>query len=405
MPRNNPFNARGKFFGDSARLKTWEGGFHTALDREFTVAYAQHKWSTSPFNGMLVGIRGKPGPLGDPGETVVADYPVVLTLNMAGFRRFADIDARRAVQEVMSVAHSNGVRGEGPGAAHEFMDLLDHFFDEEDYETRHHYGDDALMTLFALASASSQKTAIRVTRDYMQDIGRYADEEAATAERTEAYENLRRIAALLGRGRDERGYGTDNENRMLSEADDNLLIDVYRQAVYWNDIPNARLLSVQYMHPFYDKVVEEDPSTDDHGDSDEGISSAAWLEARAEEGYTLLNDNDDNVPAEFETAWQVKHGDVPLLDHAGLAPGAWDDGPMSRANRGLVDSRIEYHGTSLSNLLSACPHLYDVLPEPPVPFSSTIERLMDAIEARTPKEAKADEADAEAQLGLLLKHG
>ena len=71
MRRKNPFLAKPKYLGQSARLKSWEGGFHTAKTFDFAVPYAQLKAKNSLAWAFGIEDYIQDGPENDPYTVIV----------------------------------------------------------------------------------------------------------------------------------------------------------------------------------------------------------------------------------------------------------------------------------------------------------------------------------------------
>ena len=306
MKRSNPFLPRANFFGQSARLKHWEGGFHTTPDENFAVPYAQQKFETSEIS------QGREDP---------EDYPVVLTLDMTGLVGFADIDARRACLEIFDRFLKH----------HDEMDFeagFESLIEELEAQGYGGYGSDGqpvVDVLFKLASASSDDVVNTLALAGIND--------------TQDYIMLRKCAFILS---------TKGENARMPQYLENFLRDLFKQSVYWNPIPDERLLEVRYMHPYFRSVVGEYRFEEESEIFDE----------YAENGWEFLTDEDSFIAPVFKPAWTREVKDVPF--------GFETPAP----------ARVEYHGTSLSNLLLACPWLSKKLADPPPPQKGGIKGLL-----------------------------
>lgn len=316
--KKNPFVPRPKsFFGRSARLKTWEGGFHTAKHKALAVPYAQLKWETSVLKKT--------------------DFPVILTLDMTGLPMLADIDARRAC---MKVAKGIGTEAdESSDEEHKSMDefLSDLQFNVENGEVDSAFaGQKTIAALFDFDSPSVDQNAFRDTLWFFEK-----------QKTDESYKDFVRIAARL----------SVNEKARLSPSDEKLLCSIYNQMVYWVEVPDERIVAVEYMQPYYEEVVD----LDNQDDWDEDTAEP-WKEAE-EQGYQFINAYDTDTPMPvLKQAWKRKSKGMPLF-------------PRGKGLKKQKDQRIEYHGTSLANLLSVCPWLAAELPEPPKPQEGGIAAI------------------------------
>jgi len=327
MRRKNPFLAKPKYLGQSARLKSWEGGFHTAKTFDFAVPYAQLKWKTSPLGGT--------------------DAPVILELDMTGLRAFADIDSRRACLHVVTHA-VEGFNGEAESVdelpVEELFEVWqsDAEFNETEPPDSVDRGDSAQNAMFTFASASS---------DWLSVI--MAQRSIRTLEDFTAF-----LSIFL------RLY--KNETASLTEEEDAFLIDVFEQAVYWSDVDDARLIAVHYMQPYFDVVVHEEELEDDF-DGGEADSESGSLRDYLDLGYDFITTSDFNLRPSTRKVWRRPEPEAPLF--GGLSDRSWER------------PKIEYHGTSLSNLLIALPWLAEQLPKPRRPYDGpSLPVLMRRIE-------------------------
>lgn len=320
MTRRNPFLAKPQYFGQSARLKSWEGGFHTTSDFDFAVPYAQLKWSSSPFGSE--------------------DAPVILEIDMTGFRAMADIDARRACIHVVTSGLSTSDADVDSVDELPLDSLFDAWLDDAKFNQSEpddtpERGDSVQNALFLLASASSHWASVRAAQEAITTI--------------EDFTLFLSIFLKLWR----------NENAALSEEEDAFLISVFKQSVYWNDISDDRLLAVYYMQPYFGAVVREDELEED---LDEEYDGEATIIDYLNHGYEFVTEGDYSLRPSVKKVWVRPEPSAPLL--SGLRDEAWKR------------RRMEYHGTSLSNLLSALPWLAEQLPRPKSPFDGSMKALM-----------------------------
>jgi hypothetical protein len=124
---------------------------------------------------------------------------------------------------------------------------------------------------------------------------------------------------------------------------DELLAKSARQFRYLKDVPTGRIIAVHYIKPVFDHLF---PSWDSLEYEERGYNKITdRIEAA---GYDTINES--HVLEGMEV--------LDIVESVDLRPQLWE----------APDRRIEYHGTSLRNLLSAAPHLKDQLPTPPAPF-------------------------------------
>jgi len=119
--------------------------------------------------------------------------------------------------------------------------------------------------------------------------------------------------------------------RELPDAD---LADITGQYRYIDDVPTTRIVAVAYLKPWWPRILDWDMN-DDEGEL------AAQLE---ELGWSVLGLDD------------VYSGNLDAQEFV----------PYRRAPP--PNARVEYHGTTYLNVISAAPELE--LPEPPLPFDA-----------------------------------
>lgn len=327
MTRKNPFHAFAKFKGRAARLRAWEGGFHTALKRDLVIPYAQMKWDNDP-----------------------DDYPVILTFDMTGLTRFTDIDVRRAADMFFEHCAVSQYRvGREDVDSEQILDSLSLDLENTEDEGAPESGDDALNAMWRLSgSPSVRENALRLALEWIGNSGLRLEH---------MYDIGKRLAK--------------DERAKLEPREEGMLIEVFGQCRYLFDIPDDRLIKVEYMAPFFAQVIDPDG-----GDDDDTLKEAA------EAGYSFV---DRTELYEHRTkAWERSRSELPLLE---ATVG------RSRTSRSWEQQRIEFHGTSLKNLLSAAPWLADVLPDPPSPCMSGIADILEVVQSEKPAEPPAEDDD------------
>lgn len=121
---------------------------------------------------------------------------------------------------------------------------------------------------------------------------------------------------------------------------DELLAKVSGQFRYVDDVPSGRIVTVHYIRPVFDNLFPHYEDPDWHHDK--------IIERIEALGYDTVTK--ENIYNGSEVLSVVQTVDV---------------GPKLFP---VENQRIEFHGTSWLNLLSAAPELADVLPLPPKPF-------------------------------------
>lgn len=110
------------------------------------------------------------------------------------------------------------------------------------------------------------------------------------------------------------------------------LMEVVGQYRYDQDVSSERIIKVYYLKPWWPEFIDWEEDEDEVA---EELESIGWIVLGTDDAYS----NDER--AEEFLVWNRKT-------------------PKS--------SRLEYHGTSYKNLLSAASHLKQELPEPPSPY-------------------------------------
>lgn len=327
MTRKNPFHAFAKFKGRAARLRAWEGGFHTALKRDLVIPYAQMKWDNDP-----------------------DDMPVILTFDMQGLTRFTDIDVRRAADMFFEHCLLHRYYPVEDGNAEQILEYLQVDMEEINPPGASLPGDDALNSMWRLSgSPSVGENALGLAVSWIGN-------------------SILRLEHLYDIGK----RLAKDERAKLSLAEEEMLITAFGQCRYMADIPDARLIKVEYMAPFFAQVIDPDG-----GDDDDTIKEAE------EAGYAFVEVDRSELDEYRTKAWERKRSELPLIE---ATVG------RSRTSRSWEQQRIEYHGTSLKNLLKAAPWLVDVLPDPPSPCMSSVEEIFEIVWA-DPPESAGDEDD------------
>lgn len=326
--RKNPFHAFARFKGRAARLRAWEGGFHTALKKDLVIPYAQMKWDNDP-----------------------DDYPVILTFDMTGLTRFADIDSRRAADMFFEHCAVNQYHvGREDVDSEQILEALDFDLEEEDPDSQPGPGDDALNAMWRLSgSPSVRENALRLAMAWIRGSGLRLEY---------MYDIGKRLAK--------------DERAKLEPREEEILIEAFGQCRYLFDIPDERLIKVEYMSPFFSQIIDSD------GDEDEAIEEAA------EAGYAFIEWGRSEIDESRAKAWDRRRSELPLIE---ATVG------QSRTSRSWEQQRIEYHGTSLKNLLKAAPWLVDVLPDPPPPCMSGVADIFEVVGADSPESDDADRGD------------
>jgi hypothetical protein len=121
---------------------------------------------------------------------------------------------------------------------------------------------------------------------------------------------------------------------------DELLAQVSGQFRYTQDVPTGRIVAVHYILPVFNYLFPHYEDPDWHHDK-----IIERIEAAGYDTVSLANVYDDSEVLTVAKSFDVSPKLFPV-----------------------ENQRIEFHGTSWKNLLSAAPELVDVLPLPPKPF-------------------------------------
>lgn len=287
--RRNPFLARPeKFRGPQTFGTRSHPGFHTCREPGLAVPYAQFKGGDI---ALPVWFR------------VLRDYPVIVGLDMRGFKAVLDFDAVKTSMPYLVDAAREAVRR--AAWPDERLDVLEEMAEEER---------DPAIPLHQVRNV--------VTALFLVFCQRIDDP-------------VRGLAAFV-RGLDDPGrfIGELAEHRISDED----LMEIVGQYRYLDDVPEDRVVSVDYMTPFWHEVL--DPDARGARERIAQLRSEGWSVVTPESLF------EDRVPLRLARTW----------------------------SQPVAGARIEYHGTSYRNLLEAAPHLRGALPVPPRPFLSPGER-------------------------------
>lgn len=231
--RRNEFLARPATFRGGMTMGVSEyPGFHTAGSEETTYAYAQQKAVPRAVADMLM-----PGQA--PAEVRLDDYPVVVTLDMAGFKQHVDYDAVHFVQPRLWDLANEIIRQARADGTEPLATLAEYV--EFGEESREWTPEDAVSYLYEYGS--------KVTEEPSSALLEFAEEQP--------YPNefLRRLAA----------------RKLPDEA----LADITGQYRYLDDVPSERILSVGYLKPWWPDVLDWEIDEDDAALS-EALEAAGW---------------------------------------------------------------------------------------------------------------------------------
>ena len=240
------------------------------------------------------------------------DYPVVVEVDMKALKPLPDIDGVRTLKgQIVDIAKETVHASEQStrwGREQTPMETLDNDF-ESAPESMPGGGDDVLQSLFRVS-------AYHIERDSRGVLLERANEKP----HPDAW--LRQVA----RGK-------------VSDAD---LLAMTGQMRYEADVASSRIVAIHYVRPWWPELIE---LGGDWGMEDDGRT----------EGKILA----DDLEAEGWGVWTVE--DSYEREPSPVVTEVW-----RRPHRG---GRVEYHGTSLHNLLSAAPELAKKLPRPPLPYA------------------------------------
>lgn len=267
-------------------------GFHTSRDEEVAVPYAQMKVEddVDAPDDECEECEGSGCP-----ECASAyslpDYPVVIAVDMQGLTPEPDYDAIHLSMDVLRQTAAEALEHGGDDPVR-WLDSLEALDPGE--------APDSTMGALFYRFASTVQDPSRGLLNVLEDV---SPDEAA-----------RRLQVIVEGG---------DEAEVLA-------MQVIGQFRYTQDVSDDRLVSVDYMKPFWPHGVVDLYESED------------MVEALGGAGWDVVTDDDlERFDASMRTVWERK-----------IRPGA----------------RIEYHGTSYRNLLLAAPWLKGKLPEPPAPY-------------------------------------
>lgn len=294
--RKNAFEAKPKkFHGRPAGGTHQLPGFHTASMRDQALPYAHQK------GGAMEAKRPATDGCDDCDDDRcpaclrlwrISDYPVVVGVDMAGFTPEHDVDARH-VGEILSDIAREALESDDPIG----------YFRHGDVEYNSVGSVEA--ALFQ-AMASHEEDPGGAFGSYLEDL-----------DESEALAAIRAVA------------------EGSAEAD-KILMRVIGQFRYLDDVPADRIVSVYYVKPFWDDIL-------DVHDNEEDEERAQALESV---GWDVLDSED-----------------VMGFNVSGAYKRVFDRKPDA-------DARVEWHGTGYRNLILAAPELADRLPKPPLPYEA-----------------------------------
>ena len=312
--KRNPFLARtqGVYRGRSASLGELDG-FHTASTQELVVPYANMKGS--PFEAPEFRSFG---------NGVWDDIPVILHFDMTGLPRVPDIDAERALD--LATDYLRNLDLNDPTT------LKKQLVHDEGIDVDPDIAEVGGQTNNALWEMSgSPSTASGAWRSLRYWLEALTDSE------------IERFLATLG---------PNHKQRIQEDFGPEILAEIFQQQKYLENIEQERLIAVEYLAPYYEKIIAEDNTYYEEGE--EYIADPdAWVNTIIERGFMIVTDED------------VIRSNLPMR-----SKGVWKSRRKKRE-----DARVEYHGTSYQNLLRAVPGLR--LPKPPKPFGLTLEQIDD----------------------------
>jgi hypothetical protein len=264
-------------------------GFHTTGMIEVAACYAQAHVVTS---------------MGYETDETLADYPVIVTLDMHGLSPLADYDAEETLWPAVRDLLREFFRMNPEGDEHDLSSWLE--VDVSEGREPLGRGDSATEALFRVAGwrIENPYSALYSSLD-------------ALGEPHEVMEMLRELA--------------DGSRK----PSDELLCALADQYRYIEDVSEARVVAVDFMRPFWPALLDYQAAEDDDDEGEaERIESAGWAVMDVENVY------DDRVDIATSRVY---------------------------AKRSKT-KRPEYHGTSYLNVLSAAPRIAKKLPVPPPPF-------------------------------------
>jgi hypothetical protein len=241
-------------------------------------------------------------------EDTLQDFPVIVELDMDGLTRLPDYDAIMFASEPVSIVAIEALKSDDPAA------FLQSYAEMGESELRSFSGGDDVVEALAEGFWSNVSSAADGLSDML-------------------------VLALLGEDKDlSAAQAMDVLKRLArKKPDPEIVMELIGQYRYEQDVPTSRIVDVDYLKPYWPEVIDasEEP----------GEEEAMRVEAL---GYEVVDvDSADNRQIGVVTS--------PAF--------------AARARRRRKPKRLEYHGTSLLNLLSAAPELGRKLVRPPPPYA------------------------------------
>lgn len=315
--RRNAFAARPKKFrGRGMHGVITHPGFHTTDAFGVACTYAHAK-----VDDLLPGVNQMGGILSrkKPWRYPIHDYPVVVSLVMNGLQRLPDYDAHNywagPVEDTLRDF-------EQWGKGRTFEDFVD-YVDRSEFESQDSPDDIADALCQILDAYPSEHAGYRI-RDFLEA---QPDPDRA-------------LLAVL-----------------REPANPVLLMHVCQQYRYLEDVHERRICAVDYMRPFFRHLLPyyEDPEWEE----DRWEEKKAAIERAGYATVSLGNVYDSQDPVAHVRVYEVPPESIMPGQEQELMP--W----------GSYEPRVEYHGTSYVNLVSAAPKLARRLPRPPPPYEES----------------------------------
>lgn len=292
--RSNPFLAKpDRFRGRQQIGVRSHPGFHTTGSKDIAAAYAQAK------------------------AELPGDFPVILGFDMDGLDYTSDYDA-----DLMAMSIRDNFGPEGLETFEDFIisaeTLADSGFDDEHPAGNLEPGAPGQDILFSVDSA------------YHREVEKFA-QHVIDLDEVDQIDAWRRV-------RDD------------SLAGSSLLADALDQRRYLDDIPDERLVLVEWVAPVWELVAD---SYDHEG------ALGAFLAALDSLGFVTVTTADLN---------DIEDGRVVRTTRAWL-------------RRGKAPDRLQYHGTSWRNLIAAAPRFRNLIPPSPfgISYEDAVSRALEAV--------------------------
>ena len=264
-------------------------GFHTASNEETTYSYA----------------HAKARPSYEDADTV-HDIPVVIELDMRGLNRLPDFDAMKSVKPRLK-------------------DLLSEIYTDLKCSHKASKKEGPLDILHGMVDFGQEQEMPDEVDEFLFQVGAHVIEDPS--------------ASLLSVAEDKDDPDGFLYDLIVKGIDEETLIEVTGQFRYEEDVDSSRIVEINYMSPWWPKIVGVDES-----DKESEKMSLEFIDMLEKKGWSVI------------TLEDIYNFHIPVSYSKKI------NGPAKK----LRKHRSEFHGTSYLNLVKAAKELS--LPVPSSPF-------------------------------------